>query len=64
MRFSVANRRGRLKTGSKDVVGGEVVRGPQRAYYQRLCGDYSKVSSNGKLTLTETELRQKNSPAP
>ena len=32
------------------------MRGPERAYYQRLAGDYSKVSSNGKLTLTVTHV--------
>jgi len=32
------------------------LRGPERAYYQRLAGDYSKVSSNGKLTLTGTHV--------
>jgi hypothetical protein len=32
------------------------VRGPERAYYQRLSGQYSKVASNGRLTLTASEL--------
>jgi hypothetical protein len=32
------------------------LRGPERAYYQRLAGDYSKVSSNGRLTLTATHV--------
>ena len=32
------------------------MRGPERAYYQRLAGDYSMVSSNGKLALTMTHL--------
>jgi hypothetical protein len=32
------------------------LRGPARAYYQRLAGDFSKVSSNGTLTLTATHL--------
>jgi hypothetical protein len=32
------------------------IRGPERAYYQRLTGEYSKVSSNGTLTLTTSEL--------
>ena len=32
------------------------MRGPERAYYQRLAGDYAKVSSNGKLTLTATHV--------
>ena len=32
------------------------IRGPARAYYQRLSGDYTKVASTGKLTLTASEL--------
>jgi hypothetical protein len=32
------------------------LRGPERAYYQRLSGAYSKVASNGQLTLTASEL--------
>jgi hypothetical protein len=32
------------------------LRGPQKAYYQRLAGRHSPVSSNGKLTLTATDL--------
>ena len=35
---------------------GQSVRGPERAYYQRLAGDYSQVSRNGKLTLTATHV--------
>lgn len=32
------------------------IRGPERAYYQRLSGQYSKVASNGALTLTASEV--------
>lgn len=32
------------------------LRGPDRAYFQRLSGDYSKVASTGTLTLTASEL--------
>jgi hypothetical protein len=37
-------------------VQGRSLRGPERAYYQRLAGDYAAVSSNGKLTLTGTHV--------
>jgi len=37
-------------------VTGEPIRGPERAYFQRLRGNYSKVSSTGTLTLTVSEL--------
>jgi hypothetical protein len=32
------------------------IRGPERAYCQRLRGDYTKVASTGALTLTASEL--------
>jgi len=37
-------------------VAQEAIRGPERAYYQRLAGAYSQVASNGALTLTATEV--------
>lgn len=40
----------------QDPARGQSLRGPERAYFQRLSGDYSKVSSNGKLTLTGTHV--------
>ena len=48
-------RRGNQRT-RQDSAWGQSLRGPERAYYQRLAGDYSKVSSNGKLTLTGTHV--------
>ena len=39
------------------LPGGQALRGPERAYFQRLTGDYyTKVSSTGKLTLTATHV--------
>ncbi len=32
------------------------LRGPERAYYQRLAGEYSKVASTGRLLLTASRL--------
>ena len=32
------------------------IRGPERAYYQRLRGDYTVVASNGALTLTTSTV--------
>jgi hypothetical protein len=32
------------------------IRGPERAYYQRLRGEFSKVASTGRLTLMTSEL--------
>src|SRR5215469_7145367 len=49
-------RRHRDQQTRQDSAGGQALRGPERAYYQRLAGDYSKVSSNGKLTLTMTHV--------
>ena len=49
-------RRHRDQQTRQDSPGGQALRGPGRAYYQRLAGDYSKVSSNGKLTLTVTHV--------
>ena len=49
-------RRRRNQQTLQELANGQALRGPERAYYQRLAGDYSKVSSNGKLTLTVTHL--------
>jgi hypothetical protein len=49
-------RRHRDQQTWQDSAEGQSLRGPERAYYQRLAGDYSKVSSNGKLTLTVTHV--------
>ena len=49
-------RRRRNQQTLQELANGQALRGPERAYYQRLAGDYSKVSSNGKLTLTMTHL--------
>src|SRR5215469_7518311 len=49
-------RRRRNQQTGQDSAGEQPLRGPERAYYQRLAGDYSKVSSNGKLTLTVTHV--------
>lgn len=46
-------------TGEQPGPGGtgeQPLRGPQRAYFQRLSGDYPKVSSTGRLTLTATHV--------
>jgi hypothetical protein len=32
------------------------IRGPERAYYQRLSGDYTIAASNGALSLTSAEI--------
>jgi hypothetical protein len=40
----------------QDAAFGPPLRGPQRAYYQRLTGSYSTVSSNGQLMLTATHV--------
>jgi hypothetical protein len=48
--------RRRNQRAQQDLAGGPPLRGPERAYYQRLSGDYSKVASNGKLTLTATHV--------
>jgi hypothetical protein len=37
-------------------VAEQVVRGPERAYYQRLSGGFSGMASNGSLTLTGSEV--------
>jgi hypothetical protein len=47
--------RAEAQTG-RDLRGEPAIRGPARAYYQRLTGDHSKVSSTGKLLLTATQL--------
>src|SRR5215472_6515276 len=49
-------RRRRNRQTLQELANGQALRGPERAYYQRLAGDYSKVSSNGKLTLTVTHV--------
>ena len=49
-------RRRRNQQTLQELANGQALRGPERAYYQRLAGDYSMVSSNGKLTLTVTHL--------
>lgn len=49
-------RRNRDQQGQQSPADGQSLRGPERAYYQRLTGDYSRVSSNGKLTLTMTHV--------
>ena len=49
-------RRHRNRQTPHDSAAEQSLRGPERAYYQRLAGDYSKVSSNGKLTLTATHV--------
>jgi hypothetical protein len=50
-------RRGRRdRPARKDSAAGQSLRGPEPAYYQRLAGAYSQVSSNGTLTLTATHL--------
>jgi hypothetical protein len=36
--------------------GARPLRGPERAYFQRLSGDYPKVSSSGRLMLTATHV--------
>ena len=46
-------------TASSDAgrpVPEQAIRGPERAYYQRLSGNYSKVASTGSLTLTGSEV--------
>jgi hypothetical protein len=40
----------------QDTARGQSLRGPKRAYFQRLTGDHAQVSSNGRLTLTGTHL--------
>jgi hypothetical protein len=49
-------RRHRDQQAQQYPDGQQPLRGPDRAYYQRLAGDFSKVSSNGTLTLTATHL--------
>jgi hypothetical protein len=49
-------RRNRDQQAGQDSPGEPPLRGPQPAYYQRLTGAYSKVSSNGELTLTATHV--------
>jgi hypothetical protein len=49
-------RRHRDQQTGQYPAGEPPLRGPERAYYQRLAGDYSKVSSNGKLALTRTHV--------
>jgi hypothetical protein len=50
-------RRRRETPIGQDLGAGEApLRGPERAYYQRLRGDFSKVASTGKLSLTPTDL--------
>jgi len=49
-------RRHRDQQTLQNLADGQSLRGPERAYYQRLAGDYSMVSSNGKLTLTVTHV--------
>jgi hypothetical protein len=49
-------RRRRDQQPRQDSGEGQPLRGPERAYCQRLAGDYSMVSSNGKLTLSATHL--------
>lgn len=49
-------RRGGRDEHPRDLGGEPVVRGPQGAYYQRLRGEFTKVASNGTLTLTQTQL--------
>jgi hypothetical protein len=49
-------RRHRDQQTRQDSAEGQSLRGPERACYQRLAGDYSMVSSNGKLALTVTHV--------
>ena len=49
-------RRHRNQQTLQNLANEQLLRGPERAYYQRLAGDYSMVSSNGKLTLTVTHV--------
>ena len=49
-------RRQRNQQTLQNLANEQSLRGPERAYYQRLAGDYSMVSSNGKLTLTVTHV--------
>jgi hypothetical protein len=46
----------RRDRGLGTEAGDPAVRGPERAYYQRLAGDYTGVSATGRLTLTATWL--------
>ena len=50
------HRRHQNQRTRQDFAGAQSLRGPERAYYQRLAGAYSMVSSNGKLTLTVTHV--------
>jgi hypothetical protein len=50
------HRRHRNQQTLQNLANEQSLRGPERAYYQRLAGDYSMVSSNGKLTLTVTHV--------
>src|SRR5690349_1649323 len=54
--MSLPWRRNQRDQAQQDPDGQQPLRGPDRAYYQRLAGDFSKVSSNGTLTLTATHL--------
>jgi hypothetical protein len=49
-------RRQQNERAQQDPARGQPLRGPERAYFQRLAGDYPHVSSTGKLTLTGTHL--------
>ena len=49
-------RRHRDQQAQQYPAGEQPLRGPERAYFQRLAGDYPPVSSNGRLTLTATHL--------
>ncbi len=46
----------RLRKDQQNSDRKQSLRGPERAYYQRLAGDFSQVSSKGQPALTVTHL--------